>query len=538
MKHYILSGEQSKYIDNYCIHEMEIPSVVLMERAALSVAGLIENEFGSREGGKKPNIMVVCHTGNNGADGLAAARILNDRGYSVNVFIIGMPEKGTKEFHIQLAIINHTDIQIEYVQEKTIDFTGYDVIVDGIFGIGLSRNVQGIYADIMDGINQSECKVVSIDIPSGLNSDTGQPMGTAVIADHTVTFGNLKLGHKVSQGRDYCGAVHVTDIGFRKEAYEQLFKQENIRYTRSVDLSGNPICFEGQKVSGLPVRKQASNKGTYGKVAVIAGLGGMPGAAYFSAKAAYQCGSGLVKVITTKENTSILKSMLPEAIYADIDEMEDIQAGIRKLVSDCRALVIGPGLGREDLAIQAVTVSMELKLPIVIDADALNILGVHRELLRKIKDNIIVTPHIMEMSRLMGMERSEIMKDIVKAAEGFVQIYGGICILKDSSTVVSYMAGDRIQTYVNITGNSGMATGGSGDVLSGILGGLLAQQTELWNAAELGVYLHGIAGDLAAAEKTEYSVMASDILAAIPGAAAQIMKESVETADLLNRKEI
>ena len=518
LKQYILSGKQSKFIDEYCIQSMGIPSVVLMERAALAVAGLIDKKCHAEAG-----ILAVCHVGNNGADGLAAARILDDMGYQVTVLIVGRPEKGTEEFRIQLEILKHTDIRIEYGDEKISEFDGYAVIIDGIFGIGLSREVQGLYADIIEKINRSESTVVSIDIPSGLNTDTGQPMGTAVMADYTVTFGNLKLGHKISKGRDYCGEIYTSDIGFRKEAYQQIFRQESLRYTFLSDKDCDSFGFCTTENPGLPKRMQASNKGTYGKVAVIAGFGGMSGAAYFSAKAAYLCGSGLVKVISAKETTNILKSMLPEAIYADIDGKKDIGSGIRELVSDCRAVVIGPGLGQGEAACEAVKAVLELELPTVMDADALNILGSHRNLSEHLRENIIVTPHVLELSRMTGISRTEITVDIVAAAEDFAGTHDCICILKDSSTVVSSMAGDRLQTYINITGNSGMAAGGSGDVLSGILGGLLAQQTVCREAAELGVYIHGMAGDLAAEVKTEYGVMASDILNAIPEAISRLI---------------
>ncbi len=215
--------------------------------------------------------------------------------------------------------------------------------------------------------------------------------------------------------------------------------------------------------------------------------------------------------------------MLPEAIYADIDGKKDIGSGIRELVSDCRAVVIGPGLGQGEAACEAVKAVLELELPTVMDADALNILGSHRNLSEHLRENIIVTPHVLDLSRMTGISRTEITGDIVAAAEDFAGTHDCICILKDSSTVVSSMAGDRLQTYINITGNSGMAAGGSGDVLSGILGGLLAQQTGCREAAELGVYIHGMAGDLAAEVKTEYGVMASDILNAIPEAISRLI---------------
>lgn len=514
LKQYILSAEQCKFIDEYCIRSMGIPSVVLMERAALAVAERIVSKCDV-----KGKILAVCHVGNNGADGLAAARILDDRGCPVTVFIVGRPEKGTGEFRMQLEILKHTDIRIEYEGETPFECGGYDVIIDGIFGVGLSRDVQGIYAEIIEKINRSESTVVSVDIPSGLNADTGRPMGIAVLADHTVTFGNLKLGHKISKGRDYCGEIYTADIGFRKEAYTRLIDREALRYTFLADKSGIGL----RENPELPKRIQASNKGTYGKVAVIAGFGGMTGAAYFSAKAAYLCGAGLVKVISVKDTVNILKTMLPEAVYAETDGKKDLAGYIRELVSDCRAVVIGPGLGQGDDACEAVKAVLELELPTVLDADALNILGSHRNLFKTLRHNMIVTPHVLELSRMTGTGRTEITGDIVAAAEDFARLHGGICILKDSSTVVSSMAGERMQTYINITGNSGMATGGSGDVLSGILGGLLAQQAGCREAAELGVYIHGTAGDLAAEEKTEYGVTGSDILNAIPEAIGRLI---------------
>ncbi len=518
MKQYILSGKQSGFIDEYCIRTMGIPSVVLMERAALAVAERIKKICPADAG-----ILAVCHVGNNGADGLAAARILDDLGHRVKVIIVGRPEKGTEEFHLQSEILTHTDITVEYADEKTFECSGYDVIIDGIFGIGLSRDVQGVYADIIEKINQSDSTVVSIDIPSGLNADTGRPMGISIEADHTVTFGNLKLGHKISGGKDYCGNIYTADIGFRKEPYRQLSRQEPVRYTYIPDKDRDLFDSPGRQKLRLPGRIQASNKGTYGKVAVIAGFGGMTGAAYFSAKAAYLCGAGLVKVISVKETTDILKSMLPEAIYAEIDEKKDTSSRIRELVSDCRAVVIGPGLGQGDAACEAVKAVLTLELPVVMDADALNILGRHRNLSGHLGKNIIITPHVLELSRMTGISRREITEDIVAAAEAFAGTRQCICVLKDSSTVVSSMAGDRLQTYINITGNSGMAAGGSGDVLSGILGGLLAQQTGCREAAELGVYIHGTAGDLAAEKKTEYGVTASDILEARPGAISRLI---------------
>lgn len=517
MKSFILSGKQSQFIDHYCINEIKIPSLVLMERAAFSVARVIKDELCIGKE-RRPSIAVVCNTGNNGADGVAAARILDDWGYFVKIIIIGNLKKATQEFITQINIVNHTDIEVDFAEEGTYDFTGFDVIVDGIFGIGLLRDVEGKFADMIDCICKSKCKVVSIDIPTGLSADTGRPLGRTVAADFTVTFGYLKLGHKLLKGRDYCGKIFVCDIGFRKEAICELLKKENVRY-----------IYDGMEGCKLPVRWQSSNKGSYGKTAVVAGLGGMLGAAFFSAKAAYKTGCGLVKVLSIKENKDILMSMLPEAIYVEMDEgSSTIKEILENLVRDCRALVIGPGLGISESSYELVKAALELKMPVVFDADALNIISRHRDLLKKLCENHIVTPHILEMSRLMNVDKSEIIHDIVLATEDFVKQYGCTCVLKDSTTVVASIIDSKIQTYVNVNGNSAMATGGSGDVLSGMIGGFLSQKMKNHEAAELGVFLHGKAGDVAADKMSQYSVTASDIIDQIPGAFLKVVTDSIE----------
>lgn len=516
MRQYILSGEQSRKVDFYCIQELGIPSVVLMERAALAVTRRLQSLHKENE-----RYYILCGVGNNGADGLAVARMLDDLRYPVTVGIVGTVEQATKEFKMQLNILKKTGISIEQIEASTLSFFEYDWIVDGIFGIGLSREVGGIYKTVIEKVNASDCNVMSIDIPSGLHSDSGLPMGIAVVADETVTFGNYKLGHKLGEGRDYCGIVTVAPIGFRREAYEKLLKTNEPLRT----------CEPDDKATFLfPNRKQASHKGTFGKVAVIAGMGKMPGAAYFAAAAAYRCGAGLVKVITARECETVLNTKLPEALVYSGSEGEIPLEILKKLLLDCKAIVIGPGLGQEMYAEQILMQVLQFhtdylpELPVVLDADALNLMAKNKKLLQYLNPNFIITPHLLEMARLTDENVNKIMTNALEVAEGFSKAYGCTCVLKSATTIVTGQK-KYLQTYLNLTGNSGMATGGSGDVLAGMLGGFLAQRhTEctLTEIAELVVWLHGTAGEIASEKKTEYSVMATDILEAIPEAIARL----------------
>lgn len=511
MRRYILSGEQSRLVDSYCINTMGIPSVVLMERAALTVVERLQELHKETD-----TYYIVCGTGNNGADGLAVARMLDDLQYSVAVGIIGDIQKATKEFQIQLEILKNTAVDWEVLTEDTVSFSRYSWVIDGIFGIGLSREVSGRYRAVIEQLNRSDCKVMAIDIPSGLHADTGIPMGVAVQADETVTFGNYKLGHKLGFGKDYCGNVLVATIGFRREAYANLLDREE------------PLreCFaDGKPLITMPGRMQASHKGTFGKVAVIAGIGQMPGAAFFAAKAAYLCGAGLVKVITAEDNTAIMKTNLPEALTYGISKEMNWQETVKQLLGDCKAIIIGPGFGTDAFAedLLAWTLQEHAKefsdIPVVMDADALNIMAKNRDLFQYLNKQYIITPHLLEMARLLQVEKEQMMQTPLSYAEEFVKDYHCTCVLKSATTIVASMD-THFQTYINLTGNSGMAKGGSGDVLAGMIGGMLAQMKEIPLAAQLCVWLHGKAGDLAAGERTEYSVLASDLLNYIPRAIA------------------
>lgn len=488
---YILDGNEMKEIDRYSIEEVGIPSLVLMERAALGVCDVIKKNFksGSR-------VLAVCGNGNNGADAAACARILAQAGYETAVCPVGDRTHTTKESDRQFAILQKLSVPV-----VTMDEIGdYDIIIDGIFGIGLSRETGGEYRQVIERINETSVPVVAVDIPSGVDASRGRILGTAVKADYTVTFGYLKTGMVLYPGSLYCGEITVADCGFAEKALE-LLKDKKFVYDR-------------EDLNRLPVRHPDSNKGTYGKVLVLAGSRNMSGAAYFSAEAAYRMGAGLVRIMTASSNREVLQNLLPEAVLSFYDEIG--REELKEIIGQSNVMIMGPGLSTGDgagrILYDAAEVLSEETMAVkklVLDADALNMIA--RDNRQDLLRNCIITPHLGEMARLTGMEISEIREDLIMTAKSFSQKYGCICVMKDARTVVT--DGDRV--YLNVSGNSGMSTAGSGDVLTGIIGGLLAGGMDLFEGAALGTYIHGLAGDSAKESLGEYFMKAGDIAAAI-----------------------
>lgn len=520
---YLVTGGQMKEVDRYTIEKVGIPSLVLMERAAMGVAREAE-----KLAGKDDVIWAVCGTGNNGADGVAAARMLALKGYNVTIIVAGDREKGTREFHTQMEIAGR--LGLSAVEWKDFIPGRCGLIIDGVFGVGLTRAVEGEYREILETLgDMNDTAVVAVDIPSGIHSTTGQVMGIALKADVTVSFGCEKLGSVLYPGRDYCGKVVVEDIGFPQVSFEKA----------------GPLAWtlEREDLKGLPRRPAHSNKGTFGKVLVIAGCSGMSGAAYLAALAAYRIGAGLVKIMTVEENRQILLQQLPEAIITTYrpGELEDAeqetagepgdssQTGGRdrgqpqglasrgprwqeRIERECAwadVIVMGPGLGQEpyvELLVQSVLTSAYV--PIVLDADGLNTIASHPYLEQYYTENIVITPHLGEMARLTGRTVKEIQKDVPGAAAEYSGRHGIVCVLKDAATVV---AGREGQCYVNTSGNSCMAKAGSGDVLAGAAAGLLAQGLEPFDGAVMAVYVHGLAGDRYRRERGPASMLAREL---------------------------
>jgi len=506
---YALGSGQMKAIDRYTIETIGIPAAVLMEKAAMAVVRHTK-ELCS----EKDSILAVCGYGNNGGDGIAAARILFMEGYPVTIYMVGEREKATKETKQQIKIAKKLGIPII----RKVKWEEYNIIIDAIFGIGLTRTVTGEFRKVIDAINQAKKKVVSVDVPSGISADDGKVFGIAVNADITVTFGYQKIGCLLFPGSDYAGRVYVEDIGFANGGLEE---------------APTRFYFDEAPEALLPVRKKNSNKGTYGKVLVIAGSKNMSGAAYFSATAAYRMGSGLVRVLTAQENREILQRQLPEAILTTYETLEDgiseVDAeAIREAVSWASVIVLGPGLGMSAMSAHIVNyVICECKAPLIIDADGLNIIsrlitekvpveegveGRIRYLAKLLPAGTILTPHKKELSVLTGIPLADLVGCLIDSSAPCTYNNELIYVKKDVRTIVSFGSSD----YINVSGNDGMATAGSGDVLAGMIAGLLAQGESPKMAAMSGCYLHGMAGDVAARNKGPRSMLASDILEAIP----------------------
>ena len=483
----ILTGKQMKAVDSYTIGNIGIPGIVLMERAALSVASLImEKET------KDKSVLVVCGVGNNGADGLAVCRMLHLKGYDTCICVLGDIQKATDDFKIQYHIVENLGIQITDRVEPR------DVIVDAIFGVGLSREITGEYKAAIEQINVLKAKRYAVDIPSGIDADTGKVLGAAVKAHDTVTFGYQKIGTVLYPGAEYCGHVTVSNIGL---AGDSVLK-DTIKYLEQEDLSK------------IPKRKEYSNKGTYGKVLVIAGSKDISGAAVLSTLAAFRTGAGMVRVFTHENNRNVIAKLIPEAMINTYNTEKFDMKSLEACIHWCSVIAVGPGIGTGELQTKIVEKVLEAKLPTVLDADGINTISRKNEIKNKLHKQVIMTPHLGEMSRFMAVSIEEVANNLLKYASKVNYQYGVSVILKDARTVIV----NREGTFINLTGNSGMATAGSGDVLTGILAALLGIGVGQNHASVFGPYIHGRAGDITAKEYTKGSMMAGDLIQKIPEA--------------------
>ena len=482
---YLLTGSEMKIWEKKMMEKYQIPSILLMERAAQSVVReLLSGDYDLHR------VLVICGTGNNGGDGLAIARMLKWKGISVDVYLMGNAEKMSGDAKTQL-------LMYEAVLGKMVtdpNCSEYTVIVDALLGIGCNREVTGERAALINKVNASAAKVIAVDVPSGISSDNGKVCGIAVKADATVTFFAEKLGMMLYPGREHCGKIIVEDLEVSFDETEEC----------------HILTFKAEDLKKIPLRPNDSHKGTFGKVLVIAGSPTISGAAYLAGAAAYRMGAGLVKLYTPKENKTAMQTLLPEALLEIYDREIPSKEQLMQAVDWADVVVIGPGLGMDPEAEKILEyVIRESEVPLVIDADGLNLLAKNPNWLYAKRKEIIITPHILEMARLSGESKENVKEHAMEIAENFVNKYPVTLILKDTRTLVA-KEGELL--YVNTSGNSGMATGGSGDVLAGIVGGLLAQGMLPVEAARLAVYLHGLSGDHAAQKKGVYAMTARDIL--------------------------
>ena len=479
----VLTPSQMKAVEKTAIEEIGIPSLALMERAAAAVA----DELRGRLAGQ-PSVIAVCGTGNNGADGLAAARMLHLAGWPVRFVIVGDRARATREWGTQYAVCKNLGVP------EAEEIAAADVVIDALFGIGLSRELSGDAAEAVRKMNEMTAFKAAVDMPSGISGATGAVLGEAFAADLTVTFQYRKAGQILYPGRRYCGETVCADIGIPPAA-------------ASVHAA---VCWDDRDLALFTGRPQDSNKGTFGRVLVVAGSVNMCGAAYLSALAAYRSGAGLVEVFTPWENRIPLQTRLPEAVLTCYDAEDPDTAELAQALARADAVVAGPGLSTADASKKLVRYILQhCAVPLVLDADALNILAQDRGMLSLLHAGIIITPHLKEMSRLTGKTVAEIKGDPAGNAARFAAEHRAVVVQKDAATVTADPDG---AVCINTSGCSAMATGGSGDVLAGMIGARAAvSRGKLFENAAGCVFLHGRAGEEAARQKGEAAVMAQDI---------------------------
>lgn len=503
---YILTADEMRSVDRIAIEDMGIPGVVLMEHAALSVLAEIERSLGDVIKGKK--FAVFCGRGNNGGDGLALSRLLIQKGAECYVFLSGTMEEIGGDAGINLSILRGMGGYIaEITQKENIKFIEKqiresDVIIDAILGTGIKGEVKGINRDLIEFINTVDKPVVSVDIPSGLNSDTGRPMGVAVNSDITVTFGYPKIGEVIYPGVEYTGRLVVADIGYP------------VRIIKEINPAGRLTT--GDELPLIRKRGRNTHKGNYGHVLVIGGSKDFTGAPVISSMAALRSGAGLVTMAVPSAIAGTITGRVPEVMPLPLrDEGGYLGEGALEelfgLFSRFDVVAVGPGLGRGESVKSFMNgLVSNCPLPMVIDADGLN--NIEPSLLTGAKGPVVVTPHPGEMARLTGRRTEEINSDRISSAREFSGRYKAVCVLKGARTVIAY--GDRY--FISTTGNPGMATAGSGDVLTGVIAGLTGQGYAAADAAVLGTYVHGLAGDMLKEKIGEYGMTATDIASYIP----------------------
>ena len=519
----VVTAAEMRQIDQDTIEGIGIPGIVLMETAGSAIVRAIEQHYPTCH-----RIGIFIGKGNNGGDGLVIARQLAHAGRDVYLFLVSPADSFTGEAAINLQIAKRLGLQIEEILTDagfygtgTVPTTlaSCELLVDAIFGTGLRDTVRGSIATVIKTLNNLSIPILSVDLPSGLDANTGHSLGVCVRADRTVTIGLPKRGLLVHPGAEFAGKLEVVDIGFP----EQVIDAQGIKVNWTTT---------AQASQWVPPRPPASHKGTYGRVLVVAGSTGMTGAAALSSEAALRAGAGLVTLATPKHLNPILEGLLPEVMTLPLPETDagslsvSATSAILEFAEKTKSvLAIGPGLSQHPdtvrLVDQLVRENREqaLNLRMVVDADGLNALSQAPEVISLLDKEAILTPHPGEMSRLTNTSVSSLEADRIRTAQQFASEHNLTLVFKGAPTVTGLANGD---VWINSTGNSGMATGGMGDVLTGIIAGLMAQGVSSERAAALGVYIHGLAGDMTAEVFGMHGLIASDVLKAVPRAISSL----------------
>ena len=507
----VATAEQMQDLDRKAIETFGIPGSVLMENAGREATEVICQTFPDI---RKMKVAILAGKGNNGGDGFVIARYLLNQRIPAKVFLLTNPEvlRGDAEINFRIFKRMKGDFlplpsSKDYDKIKK-DLEKYDLFIDGIFGTGLDAEVRGYYREVIGHLNALQKPIVAIDIPSGLDANTGKPLGTAIRATLTVTFGLPKVGQLVHPGPEYVGALKVVDISLPKMLIEEekiathLLEEEEIRKALAIR------------------RRPESHKGDYGHLLVLAGSVGKTGAAAMACEAALRMGAGLVTLGIPKSLNPIMEMKLTEVMTEPLPETPKQTLSLRaldpilRLCENKKAVVIGPGLGvvkeTQSLLLKLVKTS---NLPLIIDADGLTALAAEPKSLPARNPSLVLTPHPGEMARLTRSNVKEVQEDRIGVSRNFSVSHRLHLLLKGYRSLIATPKGE---VFINPTGNPGMASGGTGDVLTGMIGGLICQGLDLLPALQISVYLHGLAGDRVSLQKGERSLVATDILAELP----------------------
>ena len=513
----LVTANEMQLMDRRTIESFGIPGRILMENAGRGATRFFFKQF---SGYKNKRIGVIAGRGNNGGDGFVIARYLAQSGAEVEVYLLATSNRVEGDAAANLKLLTPLDIPLFEIPDES-SFSAYqsnmadcDVWIDAILGTGLKSDVKGYFQIIIDFINALNQPVLAVDIPSGLNSDTGQPCGACIRASATTTFGFAKIGHMIHPGVGHTGALEIVDIGIPPYIVQSV---EPKQFLLTADLIR----------SYLTPRVEDAHKGTTGHLLVVAGSPGKTGAASMTSISALRAGAGLVTLAIGQSLNSILEAQMLEAMTAPLPESQDGALGesafgaIQKLMSGKKCLALGPGLGQALKTKKLVhKIVLESQIPLVVDADGINNLVGRMQVLKKANIPIILTPHPGEMARLLDVNVGDIQQDRINCARNVAVDLNVHVVLKGARTVIAHPDG---RIFINPTGNAGMAAGGMGDVLTGIIAGLIVQGFAPESAAHIGVYIHGATADYLAHTIGPYGYLAGEVMHAVPGEIKKIM---------------
>ncbi|MDQ2085616.1 NAD(P)H-hydrate dehydratase [Herbivorax sp. ANBcel31] len=501
-----VTPRQMGEIDRFTINEIGIPAMVLMENAALCVLREIEKDIDNIKGKR---VCLFAGKGNNGGDAFAIARHLYNRGAKVLVYVLAKKSDIKGDAKTNLDILDKIGVKtIEILDKRGLDdakkyISHTNLIVDGVFGTGIKGDIPYLIAEVINFINEKVVPVISIDIPSGINGETGQISGTCIKSYKTVTFGYAKVGLFIHPAVEYVGKIVVADIGIPKNVIDRFDIKNYIIDKRTVE-------------DLIPKRHSDSNKGDFGKLLLLTGSKGMTGAGCLTGKAALRSGAGLLYLAVPASLTNVYDSNLIESVTLPLEDNNSgylTKSCIKELenhMGNIDVIALGPGLSTKgDVGEVVYNIIENSKVPLVIDADGINAISKNTDILKKCSVPVVLTPHPGEMARLLNVSIDEVQKNRIDAARNFSQSQDVITVLKGSKTIVAAPDG---RVYINTTGNSGMSTGGTGDVLTGIIASFICQGVEPYKSAIAGVYLHGLCGDNISKKRGEHGVIAGDLI--------------------------